>query len=225
MNPALKLASALFCAGYAISLQQAFAEDFDIALYGGTTFNNDDVPVDESTRKNSVSISAGVRLPALLGDHAKLRGDISYIFGDYSVDLTTYDPAGSGQATFVPAEFNVDRFMFHVGPVWDTGKLLGRFTLSAGAQVGLAHSRLETTELTLYFPTYAPGDPTPTGYYGIRRGGKYSSTDFSYQFPVGLDFAISDRMSVGARYRAVHISGVSSQEFEHIAEGGIRFKF
>lgn len=224
MNPALKLASALFCAGYVISLQQAFAEDFDIALYGGTTFNNRDTLFGESTRQNSVSISAGVRLPALLGDYATLRGDVSYLFGEYRAHYIALDPSNPGAIDYY--EPNVDRsaVMFHVGPVWDTGKLLGRFTLSAGAQVGLANVRTDFPEATLYGPVYSFGGGSSPGYVAYTVGGESSSTDFSYQFPVGVDFAISDRLSIGGRYRAVHVAN-GAKEFEHIAEGGIRFKF
>lgn len=204
----------------ALGLDRAFAEELDIAVYGGSTINNQDL-LGESTRSNSIAISVGLGAPDFLGETAKIRADASYLFGSFSYPTFTPDFNNPGQFLPITQSVDSDRLFLHVGPVWSTPKILGRLTLSAGAQVGVeyweadyAHDLIQASPIPI---------PPPGAIY-INRGSEFSDLRFSYQIPVSADFELTDRFSISARYRAIG-NQPGQKDFEHVLEAGFRFKF
>ncbi|MEM1192119.1 MAG: hypothetical protein AAGH42_01850 [Pseudomonadota bacterium] len=192
---------ALLTAGPLVGIAPATAGD--VSLFLGTSL--DDALLTQ--KQTSLALSAGVDIPKTVGffSPSELRLDLGVLF----VDAQFFDNPLDANAT---ADFDLSRTVFtaHAGPTWRVGAF-NRASVFAGLQAGIAFAQNESITIS-------------DALAGGRTAIEFSSTEFSYQIPVGFEYSFTRRIGVTTRYRFLGIPGLSN-DVSHIVEGGIIVKF
>lgn len=179
-------------------LVSAQAQAGDISLFGGRTLS-------DGENLNSVALSAGVDIPKTFGPFSptELRVDLGYLF----TSLET--PLGPDVAdTLLNTDFGT--FTAHIGPAWRLN-FFDKASVFAGAQAGIAVFRADFDFV---------GPPPPA----IDIFDEITDSNFSYQFPVGVEYSFTNRVGFTGRYRAIGVTGANNG-IDHILEAGVILKF
>lgn len=176
----------------------------DISFYGGRqSIDTEDL--------NTVAVSLGIDVPSFFGPISpnQVRTDVSYLFDSFEVPIS----GASSIPDFNNAVAEVDfgTLTIHAGPGWRY-EILDRVAIFAAAQAGVAISQASTELVSVAPPS-------------VDVANKFTDTNFSYQFPVGIEYGFSKRVAITARYRGLGITGGGASSFTRIFEGGIVIRF
>ena len=172
---------------------------------------------------------------------SELRAELGYLFTNLEIpvgDLTDGDPAsilkrrdfkwnrlpalsfcfdafpdGQPVSTWPGNALSTDfgTFTAHAGPAWRL-KFLNRASIFAGAQLGVAITNTDAQIVGLV--------PANMDFFD-----EFTTTNFSYQVPVGFEYSFSRRIGVTSRYRLLGVTGNANTSTSHILEGGVIIKF
>ncbi len=178
----------------------------DLSFYGGQRLN-------DFTDTKAISASLGIDIPnVFFGPFSpnQIRGDASFLFADFVNPPERFRSFIDANA-ITQFDVDVNSFALHAGPGWRF-EILEKLAIVSSVQAGVIVSNSQSESL----------GPAPTDFDTFSN---FTQTDFSYQFPVGIEYGFSKRFGLVARYRGLGIRGNGSSSFSSIVEGGIVFRF
>ncbi len=173
----------------------------DISFYGGRQFN-------DVSDQNSLAASLGIDIPGFLLPLSpnQLRTDVSYIFTTLDVPLNDFLSADPN--SFL--ETDIGTLTLHTGPGWRL-EILDRVAFVVSAQAGVTITKADSEII---------GTSPPN----VNIFNEVTDTNFSYQFPVALEYGFSKRIGATVRYRGLGIVN-GGAGYSHFIEAGIAFRF
>lgn len=177
----------------------AFASD--ISVFGGRLVDGEG--------QNSVAVSVGFDVPGGFGlfSPSELRADLGYLFTSFDIPFDAVQDADAASIL----NTDIGTLTAHAGPAWRIN-FLNRASVFAGAQLGVAITRTDSEVI-------GPISQN-TDFFD-----EFTTTNFSYQVPIGFEYSFSRRIGVTSRYRLLGITGRGNALRSHILEAGIIVKF